>query len=66
LNATLSGKDKDIARLDTLLGANVQEDKGAGGAREEAAAEVDELKRKLRDKETSEARLIAASRDRSR
>jgi hypothetical protein len=27
---------------------------------------VDELKRKLRDKEASEARLMAASRDRSR
>jgi hypothetical protein len=27
---------------------------------------VDELKRKLRDKEASEARLIASSRDRSR
>jgi hypothetical protein len=40
-------------------------DGGAGGVREEAAAEVDELKRKLRDKEASEARLMAASRDRS-
>jgi hypothetical protein len=35
-------------------------------AREEASATVDEMKRKFRDKEASEARLMAASRDRSR
>jgi hypothetical protein len=47
-------------------GADEEGDEGAGGAREEAAAEVDELKRKLRDKEASEARLMAARRYRSR
>jgi hypothetical protein len=66
LNATLSGKDKEIARLEALRGADEEEDGGAGGAREEAAAEVDELKRKLREKEASKARLMAASRDGSR
>jgi hypothetical protein len=40
----------------------VEGDGGADGAREEAAAEVDVLKRKFRDKEASEARLMAASR----
>jgi hypothetical protein len=66
LNATLSGKDKEIARLEALRGVDDGEYGGAGGAREEAAAEVDELKRMLREKEASEARLMAASRDRSR
>jgi hypothetical protein len=66
LNATLSGKDKEISRQDALQGADEEEDGGAGRAREEAAAEVDELKRKLRGKEASEARLMAASTDRSR
>jgi hypothetical protein len=44
----------------------VEGDGCAGGAREEAPAEVEELKRKLGDKEASEARLMAASRDRLR
>jgi hypothetical protein len=66
LHATLSGKDKEIARLEALRGVDEEEDGGAGGAREEAAAEVDELKRKLREKEASEACLMAASRDSSR
>jgi hypothetical protein len=66
LNATLSGKGKEIARQEALRGADEKGDGGAGGAREEAAAKVDELKPKLRDKEASEARLMAASRDRSR
>jgi hypothetical protein len=66
LNATFSGKDKEIAGLEALQGAEVEGDGGASGAREEAAAEVDELKRKLWVKEASEARLIAASRGRSR
>jgi hypothetical protein len=66
LKATLSGKDKEIARLEALPGADEEENGGADGAREEAAAEVDELKCKLREKEASEARLMAASRDRSR
>jgi hypothetical protein len=64
LNATLSGKDKEIARLKALRRADVEGGGGAGGAREEAVAEVNELKRKLRDKEASEARLMASSRDR--
>jgi hypothetical protein len=66
LNATLSGKDKGVARLKALRGSDEEEDGEAGGAREEAAAEVDELKRKLREKKASEVRLMAASRDRSR
>jgi hypothetical protein len=66
LNATLSGKDMEIARLEALRGANGDEDGGAGRAREETAAEVEELNRKLREKEASEARLMAAIRDRSR
>jgi chromosome segregation ATPase len=66
LNATLSDKDKEIARLYALRGADEEEDGGEGGALEEAAAELNELKRKLREKEASEARLMAASRDRSR
>jgi hypothetical protein len=48
LNESLSGKDKEIARLEALRGADEEEDGGEGGAREEAAADVDELKRKLR------------------
>jgi hypothetical protein len=65
LNATLPGKDKEIARLEALGAADVEGDGGASGAREEAAAEVDDLKRRLRDNEASEARLMTASRDRS-
>jgi primosomal protein N'' len=66
LNATLSIKNKEIARLEALRGAEVEGDRGTCGAREEAAAEVDALKRKLRDKEASEARLMDATRDHSR
>jgi hypothetical protein len=66
LNATSSGKDKEIERLEALRGTDEEEDGEAGGAREEATAEVDELKRKLREKEARGARLIAAGRDRSR
>jgi hypothetical protein len=66
LNATLLGKDKEIARLEALRGADGAGDGGAGGAREEAAAEMDELERKFGDKEASEACLMAASKDRSR
>jgi hypothetical protein len=66
LTATLSGKDKEIARLEALRGADEEESGGAGEVREEAAAEVDELKPKLREKEISEARLMVTSRDRSR
>jgi hypothetical protein len=60
LNATFSGKDKEISRLESLRGADEEEDGGAGGARE------DEAKRNLLDKDAIEARLMAASRDRSR
>jgi primosomal protein N'' len=48
------------------MGSVCEGDVGAGGAREEAAAEVDELKLKLRNNEDNEARLMVASRDRSR
>jgi hypothetical protein len=41
LNATLSGKDKEIAWLEALRGANVEGNRGAGSTREEAAAKVD-------------------------
>jgi hypothetical protein len=57
LNATLSGKDKEIATLEALRGEDEEEDGGAGGAREEAAAEVDELKRKLREKKARARRV---------
>jgi hypothetical protein len=63
LNATMSGKDKEIARLQALRRVDEEGDGGAGRAREEAVAEVDDLKRKLREKEASEARLTAASKD---
>jgi hypothetical protein len=33
LNATLPGKDKEIARLEALRGADVEGDRGAGGPR---------------------------------
>jgi hypothetical protein len=56
----------NILRVEDLRGADEEEVEGAGGALEEAAADVDELKRKLREKKASEARLMAASRDRSR
>jgi hypothetical protein len=62
----LSGKDKEIARLEALRREDEEGDGGGGGDRDEAAAEVDDLKRKLREKETIEARLTAASRDRAR
>jgi chromosome segregation ATPase len=65
-NATLSGKDKEIERLEALREENVEGDGVMGGSREEAAAKMNELKCKLRDKEASEARLMAATRDRSR
>jgi hypothetical protein len=64
LNATFSGKDKKIARLEALQATDVEGDGGAGGAREKAAAKANELKRKLWDTEASEARLMASSRDR--
>jgi hypothetical protein len=38
LNVTLSGNDKEIARLEALRGADEEEDGYAGGTREEAAA----------------------------
>jgi chromosome segregation ATPase len=66
LNATLSSKDKEIERLEALRLDDEEEDGGADGAREKAAAEVNELKRKWREKEANEARLMAASRYRAR
>jgi hypothetical protein len=62
-DATLSGKDKKIARLEALRGANEEVGGGASGAREEAAGEMDELKCESRKEEASEAPLMAASRD---
>jgi hypothetical protein len=59
-NAALSGKDEEIARLEALRGTDEEGEGGVDGGYEEAAAEVDELKRKLREKEASEARLMAA------
>jgi hypothetical protein len=65
LNDTLSGKDKEIGRLEALRGEG---EEGVGGRRR---WEVDSARRrppkwrKLREKEASEARLMAASRDRS-
>jgi hypothetical protein len=56
----------EIARLKDLWGADVEGDGWAGGAREEAAAQENDLERKLRDKKASKAHLMAASRDRSR
>jgi hypothetical protein len=66
LHATLSGKAKGIVRLKDLRGADEEGDECAGEASEEEAAEADGLKLKLRDKDASEVRLMAASRDHSR
>jgi hypothetical protein len=66
LNAELSGKDEEIARLEALRGTDEEGDGGVDGGYEEAAAAVEELKRKLREKEDSEARLMAARNVRAR
>jgi hypothetical protein len=66
LKAALSGKDEEIARLEALRGTDDEGEGGVDGGYEEAAAEVDELKRKLREKEASEARLMAARKVRAR
>jgi hypothetical protein len=66
LNATLSGKDEEIARLEALWGTEEEGEGGVEGGYEEADAELGELKRKLREQEASEARLMAARKGRAR
>jgi hypothetical protein len=51
LNAALSGKDEEIARLEALRGADEEGGEDVDGGFEEAAVEVEELMSIFREKE---------------